>query len=75
MTTLLKMVHDSVNKLGAGEVEDNLVTTEYTYILMRYLPGREYYLVLVTYRKTGNLGNMRLVSRNFSEKFSKAITA
>jgi predicted regulator of Ras-like GTPase activity (Roadblock/LC7/MglB family) len=74
MTTLLKMVQDSVDKLGAGEVEDDLVTTEYTYILMRYLPGRQYYLVLVTYRKIGNLGNMRLVSRNFSEKLSRVIT-
>jgi predicted regulator of Ras-like GTPase activity (Roadblock/LC7/MglB family) len=75
MTTLFNLVDDSAQKLGVGEVDDNLITTEYAYILLRYLPGKSYHLVLLTYRKAGNLGNMRLVCKNFTDRISRALPA
>jgi predicted regulator of Ras-like GTPase activity (Roadblock/LC7/MglB family) len=74
MTTLLKLVNASVEKLGAGIVEDNLTTTENAYLLMRLLPDKQYFLILTVNRKTGNLGNMRLITKIYSERFSKAMT-
>ncbi len=73
MTTLLKLVNASVDKLGAGIVEDNLTTTENAYLLMRLLPDKQYFLILTASRKTGNLGNMRLITKIYSERFSKAM--
>lgn len=73
MTTLLKLVNASVEKLGAGIVEDNLTTTENAYLLMRLLPDKQYFLILTANRKTGNLGNMRLITKIYSERFSKAM--
>jgi predicted regulator of Ras-like GTPase activity (Roadblock/LC7/MglB family) len=73
LTMLLKLVDVSVEKLGAGVIEDNLTTTENAFILMRFLPEKTYYLSLAANRKAGNLGNMRLISRIYAERLSKAI--
>jgi predicted regulator of Ras-like GTPase activity (Roadblock/LC7/MglB family) len=73
LTMLLKLVDLSVEKLGAGDIEDNLTTTENAFILMRFLPGKQYYLSLAVNRKSGNLGNMRLISKIYAERLSKAI--
>jgi len=73
MTQLLKLVDSSVEKLGAGSIEDNLTTTENAYLLMRFLPGKQYYLSIAANRKTGNLGNMRLLSKMYTERLSKAM--
>jgi predicted regulator of Ras-like GTPase activity (Roadblock/LC7/MglB family) len=73
MTILLKLVDTSVDKLGAGEIEDNLTSTANAYILMRFLPGKQYYLGMVADRKTGNLGNMRLISKTYTERLVKAM--
>jgi predicted regulator of Ras-like GTPase activity (Roadblock/LC7/MglB family) len=73
MTLLLKLVDTSVTKLGAGMLEDNLTTTAGTYVMMRFLPDRQYYLGLAVDRKTGNLGNMRLISKMFAERIAKAM--
>ena len=72
-TLLLKLVDGSVEKLGSGILEDNLTTTENAYLLMRFLPGKQYYLGLAANRKTGNLGNMRLISKTYAERLSKAM--
>jgi predicted regulator of Ras-like GTPase activity (Roadblock/LC7/MglB family) len=73
MTVLLKLVNISVEKLRAGVVEDNLITTETTYILLRFLPDKQYYLCITADRKTSNLGNMRLMSKVYAERLSKAM--
>ncbi|MGA9396855.1 MAG: DUF4388 domain-containing protein [Anaerolineaceae bacterium] len=73
MTMLLKLVDTSVDKLGAGVLEDNLTTTENAYILMRLLPGKQYYLGMAASHKTGNLGNMRLISKMYAERLAKAM--
>jgi len=73
ITTLFRLVDGSVDKLGAGVLEDNLLTTEKGYILMRFLPGKEYFLAIATTRKEGNLGNLRLMSKMYTEQLSKAM--
>ena len=73
LTTLLNLVDGSMEKLGAGEMEDNLTTTENAYFLMRFLPGRHYYLCVVADRKAGNIGNMRLITRIFADRLAQAI--
>ncbi len=73
MAMLLKLVSGSTDKLGAGNLEDNLTTTEKSYILMRFLPGKQYFLGISTERKSANLGNMRLMSKMFVERLAKAM--
>lgn len=73
MASLLKLVNSSTEKIGAGNLEDNLTTTENEYILMRYLPGKEYFLGISADRKTGHLGNMRLMSKMYTERLAKAM--
>ena len=73
ITALFRLVDGSVDKLGAGVLEDNLLTTEKGYILMRFLPGKEYFLAIATTRKEGNLGNLRLMSKMYTEQLSKAM--
>ncbi len=73
MTMLLKLVDTTVEKLGAGVIEDNLTTTDNAYLLMRFLPGKQYYLGIAADRKTATLGNMRLISKMFAERLSKAL--
>lgn len=73
MTLLLKLVDTSTAKLNAGAVEDDLVTTESSYILMRYLPEKHYYLGIAADRKSGNLGNLRLMSKMYAGQVAKAM--
>jgi len=73
LTMLLKLVDATVEKLGAGIIEDNLTTTESAYILMRFLPGKQYYLGMAANRKTGNLGNLRLISKLYTERLAMAM--
>jgi predicted regulator of Ras-like GTPase activity (Roadblock/LC7/MglB family) len=73
MTLLFKLVNKSVDKLGAGSMQDFLLTTDKAYLLIRYLSDRNYYLGIVADRRKANLGNMRLYSRVFAGKLSKAM--
>jgi predicted regulator of Ras-like GTPase activity (Roadblock/LC7/MglB family) len=73
MTMFIKLVDTSVNKLGAGTIEDNLLTTDKAYLLVRFLEDKSYYLGIAADRKKANLGNMRLVSRVFSERLAQAM--
>ncbi len=73
MTLLLKLVDTSVTKLGAGVIEDNLTTTANAYLMMRFLPDKQYYLGLAVDRKAGNLGNMRLISKMYADRLAKAM--
>jgi hypothetical protein len=41
--------------------------------LMRFLPGKQYYLDIIADRKTGNLGNLRLMSRMYTERLAKVL--
>jgi len=73
MTLLYKLVDGAVTKLKAGVIEDYLLTTEKTYLLLRSLSDRNYYLSITADRQSGNVGNMRLNSRLYAERLSKAM--
>jgi predicted regulator of Ras-like GTPase activity (Roadblock/LC7/MglB family) len=73
MTLLIKLVDTSAAKLKVGEVEDDLLTTDNAYVLMRYLPDKHYFLGVAVDRKTSNLGNLRLMARIYSDRIAKAI--
>ena len=73
LTLLLKLVDTSAGKLNAGALEDELITTDKNFVLMRYLPGKQYFLGVAVDRKGSNLGNLRLMSRIYAERISKAM--
>ena len=73
MTMLLKLVETTTNKINIGEVEDNLTTTDFAYVMMRFVPGRKYFLGLTVDRRAGNLGNMRLISKMYANRISQLL--
>ncbi len=73
MALLTKLVSTTSDKLNAGSVEDELLTTENAYVLIRMLRDRNYFLGLAADRKSAQLGNMRLISRLYAERASKAL--
>jgi predicted regulator of Ras-like GTPase activity (Roadblock/LC7/MglB family) len=73
MTMLLKLVDGSSEKLGAGQLEDNLTVSDSLYSLMRFLPGKQYFLIITAERKTGNPGNMRLMSKMYTDRLANAM--
>lgn len=73
MALLNKLVMTTADKVNAGSVEDELLTTENAYVLIRMLRDRNYFLGLAADRKSAQLGNMRLISRLFADRASKAL--
>lgn len=73
MTLLFKLVNTTVAKLLTDDVEDFLLTTERDYLLVRYLSDTNFYLGITADRHKANLGNMRLISRIYAERLSKAM--
>jgi len=73
MALLFKLVDTTMVKVNGGTVEDNLTTTENAYVMMHYLPGKKYFLGIVTDHKTANLGNMRLIGKIYAERLAKVI--
>ncbi len=73
MTLLIKLVETSVTRMNAGALDENLVTTENAYLMVKELPHHPYYLALVADRKNANIGNLRLMARMFIDKIEKSI--
>lgn len=73
MSMFIKLVDTSVAKLGAGVIEDNLLTTEKAYLLIRYLENKSYYLGIAVDCTKANLGNLRLISRLYAERVAQAM--
>lgn len=69
----VKMVDTAVAKLGAGALEDNLLTTEDAYILVRFLKNKDYFLLVVVDKVKANLGNLSMLSRNYSIKMHDSL--
>lgn len=70
---VMKLVQKTTGQLGAGEVEDNLVTTEDAYILARFLGDDSYYLGVAVSKADASLGNLRLMTRQYADKLWDAI--
>lgn len=64
----IKLVETTVKKVGAGTLEDTLLSTEEMYVLMGVLGNSGYFLGISASRKDANLGNMRLFSRLYAKK-------
>ena len=73
MTLLIKLVETSTQKLGAGTVQDYLLTTDKAYLLLRFLGNSQYFLGMSANRSKTNLGKMRLYSRVYAEKLAAAM--
>lgn len=74
ITTLFKLVDNTIEKLGAGTLEDDLLTTEEMYVLMRFLPKKQYFLGIAAKKKKASLGNLRLFSKLYTEKIAKVLS-
>jgi predicted regulator of Ras-like GTPase activity (Roadblock/LC7/MglB family) len=75
MALLIKLVDTSTTKSGAGVVEDNLTTTQNAYILIRHLPGKEYFLCIIADHRQGSLGNMRMISKLYTDRIAKLLAS
>lgn len=73
VTLMIKMVDTTVTKLASGTVDEDLLSTENAYLMLRFLSGKAYFLAVSVDRKVANLGNLRLMSRVYSERLSKAL--
>jgi hypothetical protein len=73
MTMLLKLVDTTAAKTNIGEIEDNLTTTDFAYVLMRFVPGHKYFLGVTVDRRSGNLGNMRLITKLYAGRFAQIL--
>ena len=73
MTTIFKLVDESVTKLDVGVLEDNLLTTENHFVLMRFFPGKKYLLAILADKNISSLGNLRLVSKMYCERIAKIL--
>jgi predicted regulator of Ras-like GTPase activity (Roadblock/LC7/MglB family) len=73
MTLFIKLVQTSVGKLNAGAIEDNLLTTDKSLLLIRFLEGSDYYLGIVVDSNQASLGNLRLYSRIYAQRLVEAM--
>lgn len=70
---LVKLVDTSAAKMQVGSLEDTIVTTDDALILIRFLENKHYFLVTLVDKRGASLGNLRLMSRIYSERVGKAI--
>lgn len=74
LTVFLKLAGSSSEKANMGAFEDILLQTDKEFILVSFLPGdTQHYMATIVDRKNGSLGNMRLIGKVYSERFSKII--
>ena len=73
MTLLVKLVDTTTQKLGAGVIEDHLLTTDKAYLLLTFLEDEHYYLGIAVNRNESTLGNLRLNSRIYSKRVNQAL--
>lgn len=68
LTLFIKLVETSVTKLGAGVIEDNLITTENAYLLIWFVPETPYFLGVAVDRHKTLLGHLRLIGRVYVKR-------
>lgn len=73
LTLLIKLVDTSVTKSSTASVEEDLLTTQNSYMMLRFLPGKDFFLAVTVDRKVANLGNLRLMSRVYGDRLAKAL--
>jgi predicted regulator of Ras-like GTPase activity (Roadblock/LC7/MglB family) len=74
LTIFVKLVSSSSEKAKMGTFEDIILQTDKDFVMCIFLPGdNQHFLTCIVDRKDGSLGNMRLISKVYSERFSKII--
>lgn len=71
-TMVMKLAAKVSSKIGMGKVEDNLVTTNKTYIVSRFLGDGSYYWVVVVTRNA-TLGTVRMLMNEYMGQLWDAI--
>ncbi len=71
ITLLIHLVNTTITKLDSGIMEENLITTEKAYVIMRFLPDKKHFYYIATDRSMSNLGNIRLVSKLYADQIEK----
>jgi predicted regulator of Ras-like GTPase activity (Roadblock/LC7/MglB family) len=72
MALLYKLVDTTISKLQFGLLQDYLGTTSNAHVLIRGIPKSEYFLCIIADRRS-SLGNMRMISKLYSDKISKML--
>jgi len=70
---IMKSLQKTCDQLGANNVEDNFVTTANSYLMTLFLGDGCYYLVVAVDKNSGNLGNLRLIAKQFADALWNAI--
>lgn len=74
MSVLMKLVGTNNEKISLGTMEDLVLQTEDAFLMAVFLPGdQSHYLSVIVDRKSGTLGNMRLISKVYAERIAKAM--
>lgn len=69
---VMKLASKVSDKLGLGQVDDNLVTSDKSYILTRFLGDGSYYWCLAVTR-AATLGTVRMLMKEFADQMWDAI--
>jgi len=71
-STVMKLAAKASNRVGMGRVEDNLTTTDKTYIIARFIGDGSYYWG-VTVTRFATLGSVRMVMNEYAARVWEAI--
>jgi predicted regulator of Ras-like GTPase activity (Roadblock/LC7/MglB family) len=71
----MKLVLQTIKKLGKTTFDDNLFTTNNHFILNRLLGDGSYWVTVIIDKKNGGLGNLRMMVQQFSDDIWSAIPA
>ncbi len=72
ITMVMKLAEKVCDKLGLGGVDDDLVTTEKTYILTRFL-GDKSYILCLTVTRDAILGSARMLMNEYAPEIWASI--
>lgn len=71
VSQFIKTVGGVVGKLGAGQLEDNLLTTESAFVWICFLKDGSNYLLIAADSNLANLGSLRHLGRVGADHFSE----
>ena len=69
---VMKLAIKISGKIDIGKVDDNLVTTDKTYILSRFLGGSDYFWIVVV-PSSATLGTVRMLMNEYAPQIAEAI--
>lgn len=70
---VVQLLLKTLNQLGKPAFDEFLVTTDQTYLLVRFIGSGSYWLGIAIDRKKGSLGSLRLIARQYADDIWNAI--